>query len=77
MPESKLVAAVRRFFGPSGYESDTTLFLREYMAQHPEEADSQKQGRGIWWDKDATERTPPPEPRNPPRSGGAEYTFKA
>ena len=59
------------------YESELTKFMREFMAQHPEEAASQKKGRGIWWDKDAKERTEPPEATKSPRSGGAEYTFKA
>lgn len=59
------------------YESELTKFMREFMAQHPEEAASQKKGRGIWWDKDAKERTEPPEATVSPRSGGAEYTFKA
>lgn len=59
------------------YESELTKFMREFMAQHPEEVASQKKGRGIWWDKDATQRTAPPEAKVAPKSGGAEYTFKA
>jgi hypothetical protein len=59
------------------YESDLTKFMREFLAQHPEEVASQKKGRGIWWDKDKKERTEPPEAKNSPKSGGAEYTFKA
>ena len=58
------------------YESDLTKFMRQYMAQHPEEIDSQKASRAIWWDKTAATRTPPPPPRNSPKSGGAEYTFR-
>jgi hypothetical protein len=58
------------------YESDLTKFMREYLEQHPEEKDSQKQGRAIWWDKDPTVRTPPAPPRHSPKSGGAEYTFQ-
>ena len=34
------------------YESDLTSFMREYLAQHPEEVESQKTGRAAWWDKD-------------------------
>jgi hypothetical protein len=58
------------------YESDLTKFMRQYMAQHPEEIDSQKKSRAIWWDKTDASRTPPPPPRNSPKSGGAEYTFR-
>lgn len=59
------------------YESDLTKFMRDFLARHPEEVASQKQGRGIWWDKDARERTEPPQPAHAPKSGGAEHTFKA
>ncbi|MEW5864752.1 MAG: DUF3460 family protein [Pseudomonadota bacterium] len=59
----------------NGYESDLTRFMREFLAQHPEEIESQKKGRALWWDKAPTERTPPPPPRHAPRAGGAEYTF--
>ena len=33
------------------YESDLTKFMREYLAAHPEEVESQRKGRAIWWDK--------------------------
>lgn len=33
------------------YESETTLFLREFLAKHPEVVDKQKQARATWWDK--------------------------
>ncbi|MCX7962543.1 MAG: DUF3460 family protein [Burkholderiales bacterium] len=59
----------------SGYESDLTRFMREFLAQHPEEIESQKRGRALWWDKTPEERSPPPPPRRAPRAGGAEYTF--
>jgi len=58
------------------YESDLTKFMRQFLAQHPEELASQKKGRAVWWDKNADERTPPPPSMPSPRSGGAEYTFK-
>lgn len=32
------------------YESDHTKFMREYMAQHPEQTEEQKKGRALWWD---------------------------
>ena len=59
------------------YESDLTKFMRQFLEQHPEEIDSQKKGRAVWWDKDLDERTSPPPPRHAPRAGGAEYTFRA
>ena len=77
MDQASLVKFVRKVLNITEYESEATVFMRDYMAQHPEEAASQKAGRGIWWDKDAKERTAPPEARNSPKSGGAEYTFKA
>lgn len=77
MAQSSLVKFVRKVLNITEYESEATVFMREYMAQHPEEAASQRVGRGVWWDKDAKERTAPAEARNSPKSGGAEYTFKA
>jgi hypothetical protein len=74
--QSKLVTFMRKLLNITEYESETTRYMREFMAQHPEEAVSQKKGRAIWWDKDSKERTAPPEPRKAPKSGGAEYTFK-
>ena len=57
------------------YESDITKFMREFLKQHPEEVDSQKKGRAIWWDKKPEERSPTPSMRHAPRSGGAAHTF--
>jgi len=57
------------------YESELTKFMREYLAQHPEEIESQRIGRAAWWDKDPARVAPPPA-RHAPRSGGAEYTFQ-
>jgi hypothetical protein len=57
------------------YESDITKFLREYMAQHPEEIESQKTGRGVWWDKTPRDRAPVPSMRHAPKAGGNEHTF--
>ena len=66
-------------FGLSGrqYESEATKFMRDFMAQHPEELESQKKGRGAWWDKAPKECTAPSAARHSPKSGGAEYTFRA
>jgi hypothetical protein len=33
------------------YESDHTRFIREWLQQHPEELQTQKTGRALWWDK--------------------------
>jgi len=58
------------------YESDLTKFMREYLAAHPEEIESQKKGRAIWWDKTPQTRGPLPAPRHAPLAGGNEYTFE-
>jgi hypothetical protein len=58
------------------YESDVTKFMREFLAQHPEEVESQRKGRAIWWDKTPEERSPAPSMRHAPRrAGGNEHTF--
>jgi hypothetical protein len=59
------------------YESDLTKFIRQFLAEHPEEVESQKQGRAIWWDKTPGERAPTPPMRHSPKAGGNEYTFEA
>lgn len=33
------------------YESDHTKWMREWLEQHPQELEEQKQGRALWWDK--------------------------
>jgi len=58
------------------YESDLTKFMRQFLAKHPEELESQRQGRAIWWDKSAAERSSPPPAKHAPKAGGAEHTFK-
>ncbi|HUN69391.1 MAG TPA: DUF3460 family protein [Burkholderiales bacterium] len=58
------------------YESDLTKFMREYLKAHPEELESQRKGRGVWWDKDPAVRTPPVPVKHPPRAGGSEYLFE-
>ncbi len=59
------------------YESDLTKFMRKFLEEHPEEVESQRKGRAIWWDKRPDERSPHPSMRHAPRSGGAEHTFEA
>ena len=58
------------------YESDLTKFMREYLQAHPEEVESQRKGRAIWWDKTLAERAPTPPMRHAPRAGGNEATFE-
>ena len=59
------------------YESDLTKFMKQFLAEHPEELESQRKGRAAWWDKSPAERAPSPSMRHAPRSGGAEHTFRA
>ena len=67
--------------GRSGYRetyvSEPTRFIQEYLAAHPEEIESQKKGRAIWWDKTPEERSPAPSMRHAPKAGGNEATFQA
>ncbi|HEV2430629.1 MAG TPA: DUF3460 family protein [Burkholderiales bacterium] len=58
------------------YESDLTTFMREFLAAHPEEVESQKKGRAVWWDKTAEDRAPAPSMQHAPRAGGNEHTFE-
>jgi hypothetical protein len=58
------------------YESDLTKFMRDYLQAHPEEVESQKKGRAIWWDKTAADRSPAPSMRHAPKAGGNEATFE-
>jgi hypothetical protein len=58
------------------YDSDLTKFMREFLREHPEEVESQRTGRAIWWDKLPEERAPTPLMGHTPRSGGAEHTFE-
>src|SRR3954469_440832 len=72
---SKFEKLLDRFLGVPSYESDFTRFMQDYMAAHPEEIDSQKKGRAIWWDKRPDERAPAPSMRHAPKAGGNEHTF--
>ncbi len=33
------------------YESETTTFLRDFLRQHPEVLEKQKEHRATWWDR--------------------------
>jgi len=67
--------------GRSGYRqtyvSDPTRFIQDYLERHPEEVESQKAGRAIWWDKTPEQRAPTPSMRHAPKAGGNEATFQA
>ena len=60
----------------ANYESDHTKFMREYLEQHPEERESQKKGRAVWWDHAGDQRTAPEPAHHSPKAGGNEYLFK-
>lgn len=40
----------------ANYESEHTKWMREWLAQHPEELQEQKVGRALWWDKPAQDQ---------------------
>lgn len=79
------MSVIERFFdfiaGRSGYRqsyvSEPTRFIQGYLATHPEEIESQRKGRAIWWDKTPEERSPAPSMRHAPKAGGNEATFQA
>ena len=58
------------------YESDLTRFMKDFLSAHPEEVESQKKARSIWWDKTLRTRSPAPSMRHAPRAGGNEHTFE-
>jgi hypothetical protein len=33
------------------YESDTTKFIRDLLAQQPQIKEEQRKGRALWWDR--------------------------
>jgi hypothetical protein len=33
------------------YESDTTKFIRDLLAQKPQIKEEQRKGRALWWDR--------------------------
>lgn len=47
------------------YESDTTLFIREFLQKHPDVVEKQKKARATWWDRpyDAAQRADNEESR--------------
>jgi nitrate reductase alpha subunit len=53
------------------YESEQTKFMREYLEKHPEELESQRKGRAVWWDKEPGVRTQPVPVTHPPKAGGS------
>ena len=73
---SEFLHFLDRLFGWTSYESEHTRFMKDYLTRHPEEIDSQRKGRAIWWDKTKDERAPAPSMRHAPRAGGNEHTFQ-
>jgi len=57
------------------YESELTKFMKAFLEEHPEEIESQRRGRAVWWDKTMDERAPAPSMRHAPRAGGYEWSF--
>lgn len=35
----------------TGYVSEATRFLQDYLSTHPEQREVARQGRALWWDK--------------------------
>jgi len=33
------------------YESELSLFMREWLKKHPEEGEVKKTGQALWWDR--------------------------
>jgi len=57
-------------------DAEHTKFMRQYLADHPEEVESQRKGRASMWDETAADRSPAPSMRHAPRAGGNEHTFE-
>jgi hypothetical protein len=36
---------------PKLYESEFTLFMREWLEKHPEESEVKRTGQALWWDR--------------------------
>ena len=58
------------------YESEITRFMKDFLSAHPEEVESQRKARSIWWDKTPRDRAPAPSMRHAPKAGGNEATFE-
>lgn len=52
------------------YESEVTLFLRDFLRKHPEEVAKQKAARATWWDRpyDAEARAAAAESKVPKKA---------
>ena len=59
-PENSSGSLEQRYEKRLMYESDLTKFMRKYLEEHPEEVESQRKGRAVWWDKTRDERAPAP-----------------
>jgi hypothetical protein len=36
---------------PKPYDSEFTLFMREWLEKHPDQSEEKRKGRALWWDK--------------------------
>ena len=36
---------------PKPYESEFTVFMRDWLESHPEQREVQRTGRALWWDR--------------------------
>ncbi|MDR3213150.1 MAG: DUF3460 family protein [Azoarcus sp.] len=36
---------------PKPYDSEFTIFMREWLEKHPEQREVRETGRALWWDK--------------------------
>jgi hypothetical protein len=48
---AQLSAYAAKSMKKTGYESDLTKFMREFLDRHPAVVEKQKQARATWWDK--------------------------
>lgn len=48
-PASQLIREIT--LARKAYESDTTRFIREFLQQHPEVVEKQRDARATWWDR--------------------------
>lgn len=59
----------------TGYESELTKFMREFLDKNPQVTEKQKQARATWWDKPQTlEELKRDEESKVPQEGYVYYT---
>ena len=58
----------------TGYESELTKFMREFLDKNPQVTEKQKQARATWWDKpQAPDDLKRDQESNLPQTGYAYY----